>query len=106
MPIGESLKSFRKGGYGADKQDDGGGEKSPSSGPRSFKLTDEEIKEISAYSQGEGMEQECLVTGRLGPDGEFSVSSVHSPSGNEKEEMGAAMAGPQGGPPMMQMPMR
>lgn len=105
MPIGESLKNFRKGGYGADKQDDGGGEKSPSSGPRSFKLTDEEAKELSGYSEQPGEEIQCLVTGRIGPDGEFSVSSVKS-SGGDAQEMGQAMAGPQGGPPMMNMPMQ
>lgn len=106
MPIGDSLKSFRKGGYGAGKQDDGGEDKTSSSGPRSFKLTDEEAKELQGYSKGPGMEQECTVTGRLGENGEFTVSSVHAPGNGESEEMGQAMAGPQGGPPMMQMPMR
>lgn len=90
MPVSDVLKSFRKGEYG---KKEGGDEKL--SGPRSFKLTDEEAKEIGqGYSGGE--EQQCLVTGRLGPDKEFTVSSVHLPGGEGEGDGGMPPM-----PPMM-----
>lgn len=74
MPASDVLKNFRKDGYGDSK-----GEEKSSSGPRSFKLTEDEAKELQG---GEGMEQHCLVTGRLGAGGEFTVTSVHSSDGS------------------------
>ena len=102
MPVSDVLKSFRKEGYG-DKG--GNDDKETPQGRRSFKLTDDEVKELQGYSQGPGMEQKCLVTGRLGEDGEFSVTSVHSSGGEgpgNEDEMAKEMMAKMGNAPVMQ----
>jgi hypothetical protein len=81
MPVSEMLKSFREGGYGK-KPDENGDSEEMSGGMRTIKLTDSELKELQAYASSEGGEQECLVTGRLGPDNSFSVTSVRNPEGS------------------------
>ena len=103
MPVSDVLKGFRKGGYGSDKK----GPENPSEkgGPRTIQLTDSEQKELQAYAKGDGAEQQCLVTGRMGGDGKFTVISVHNPGGEstmpDENEMAAAVMGKQS--PMMQM---
>lgn len=103
MPVSDVLKNFRQGDYGKKDIPE---EKESSDGPRMIKLTDEEVKELQGYQKAPGEEQQCLVSGRLGEDGKFSVVSVHSPEGgpgpNEEKEMAEKMMGPMGGPPMMQ----
>jgi hypothetical protein len=83
MPVSDVLKSFRKEGYGESPKEQG---PQGAEGPRSFKLTDDEVKELQGYQKGPGMEQECVVTGRLGENGEFTVTSVHSPGGGMNDE--------------------
>lgn len=98
MPISDTLDQFRKGGYG-EKQD----KKSESSGPRMFKLTDDEAKAVQEYSKGEGMETECTVTGRLGENGEFTVTSVRTPGGDgaDQDQMASEVMAKMGQAPMM-----
>jgi hypothetical protein len=51
---------------------------------RIIKLTDDEAKELQSYSEGEGTEQTCEVTGIL--DGnKLKVTSVRSPEGMEPD---------------------
>lgn len=102
MPVSEVLKKFREKGY------EDAPEKEEPETTRVIKLTDEEAKELQGYQKEPGMEQECLVTGKLEEDGHFHVMSVHAPGGgpgqNEMDEMAGQVAGsPMGGPPMMAM---
>jgi hypothetical protein len=102
MAVSDVLKGFRKDDYkGKEKE-----EKSDSPGPRMIKLTDDEAKELQGYQKGPGMEQDCLVTGRLGEGGEFTVTSVRSPEGGAPDPDGMAselMNKMRGGmPPVMQ----
>lgn len=102
MPVSDVLKGLRSKGYGSEKGPSE--EKESSGGPRMIKLTDDEIKELSQYKEGEGQEIHCEVTGRLNGS-EFSVSSVRSSGGgnNDEQEMAEKMMGPSGGVPLMQM---
>lgn len=100
MAISDVLENFRKEGYAGKK----GKPEESSSGPRSFKLTDEEVKELQGYAGGPGEEQQCLVTGRMGENGEFSVISVHSPNGEapgNEDDMAREMMEKMGKAPMM-----
>ena len=102
MDVSGALKSFRDGGYGGKDQ---ASEPKESAGPRTITLTDDEAKELSGYSQAEGSEQECLVTGRL-VGSEFTVTSVKSSGGGQddmaKEVMDRMGGGGASPVPMMQ----
>lgn len=89
MPAANLLKSFRQDGYGQNEPEE---KEESSGGPRMIKLTDEEAKELQGYQKQPGMEQQCLVSGRLGENGEFTVTSVHSPEGGQKNPDEAGMA--------------
>lgn len=99
MPVSDVLKSFRGKGYNPESSQD-----APIASPRLIKLTDDEMKDLQGYSQGEGAEQECLVTGRLDKDGQFTVISVRSSGEGPSDEdaMAKQMAGMMSGPPVMQ----
>lgn len=71
-----ALKKFRDSGYPKDTQGPDAQAQTP--GVRTIKLTDEEVKELSAYATGPGEEQVCEVSGTL--DGNtLRVISVGSP---------------------------
>lgn len=101
MPVSDVLKSFRKDGYGPEKDSS---DKEESAGPRMIKLTDDEKK---SFGEGDGSEVTCQVTGRYS-DGEFSVISVQGPSeegkgpGDENEMAAKVMGMMGGGAPMVQ----
>lgn len=92
MPVSDVLKNFRNESYG---KKDGGKPKEDSGSPRIIKLTDDEAKELQGYQGEPGGEQTCEVTGRLGDNGEFSVTSVHLPGGGmgDEKEMAAEVMG-------------
>ena len=93
MDISGALKKFRSGPEEESEEE--------SSGPRMIKLTDEEKKSLEGYSDQPGMEIECTVRGRLGENGEFSVSSVSAPGGEGDDEgkMASEVMGKIEGPP-------
>lgn len=107
MPISGVLKNFRQSGYGGgDAPADDSGASSP--GPRSIKLTGEELKDLQGYGEP-GQEQECLVTGRVGENGEFTVTSVRSTGGDDgpagpgdENDMASQVMGMMGKAPMVQ----
>lgn len=103
MAVSEVLKNFRNKDYGSGSSKS---DKNDSGGPRIIKLTDDEMKELQSYQKGPGEEQQCLVTGRLGDSGDFSVTSVHSPNGEstmpDQDQMAQEVMGKMGQPPMMQ----
>ena len=92
MDISGALKKFRSGPEEESEE--------KSSGPRMIKLTDEEKKSLEGYGQP-GEEIECTVRGRLGENGEFSVSSVSAPGGEGDDEgkMASEVMGKIEGPP-------
>lgn len=100
-----ALKKFRDSGYPNDASGASGPDaQSASTGVRTIKLTDEEVKELSAYSTGPGEEQVCEVSGKL--DGNvLRVISVGSPdSGADPMDVNAdaekVMSGFRPGPMM------
>lgn len=105
MPVSDVLKNFRQNSYGKDDPEPD--EKESSGGARMIKLTEDEVKELQGYQKEPGTEQQCLVTGRLGEDGEFSVTSVHSPEGGANPDeagMASEVMGKMGMPQTMPSP--
>ena len=101
MPVSDVLKNFRATDYGKDPGAVDSPDPENPEGPRSIKLTDEEAKELEGYGEP-GTEQQCLVTGRLDDNGEFTVISVHAPGSSapgDENEMAAQVMGKMGMPP-------
>ena len=101
-----ALKKFRDSGYPKNGDDEGGDDQpSESSGVRTIKLTDDEVKELSSYQKGPGEEQVCEVSGKL-EGNVLRVLSVRSPGGEgpdvnaDAEEMMSQFRN--GQPPMTQ----
>ncbi len=88
-----ALKKFRESGYPEDDSEDD--EKSESSGVRTFKLTEEEAKELQPYQEKFGPGEEMVVeaTGKL-EGTTFRISSVKYAQGEEKEDASQVMGMP------------
>lgn len=101
-----ALKKFRDEGYPKERSS-GPDEKSETPGVRVLKLTDDEAKELASYSEGDGIEQTCEVTGKL-EGNTLRVMSVRSPGADaegpdlDADAEEAMMKSGMGAPPIVQ----
>lgn len=90
MPSVDILKQMRGTGY-MDKPSEEKPEEEGPSGNRLIKLSDDEMKSLGDYKEGE---RECMVRGTMTDDGMFrimSVSPTEEAGGGEEQGMDEMM---------------